>query len=540
VNRLVLLLTQRLRRDALQLTLWIVGTALLALMAYRGVTGSYGTEQDRTALLATAVANPVILLFRGLPSGPDEGAFLAFLILPFLAMLAAFMSSFPAVRHTRTDEELGRAELVSATPAGRTLPLLATVLHGVLANLVLAFLVSLALMATGLEGSGAVVAGLATGGVGVSFLAIGVLGAQVVRTSRAANSIGVWAIVAAYLACGIGNAAGTPSADAQRIESGWLSWISPFGWAENTRPYDTNDVRPLLLCLALAIVAGAAAVALQATRDVGESLLHERSGRATAGAALGGPVGLAWRLSRGALLGWAIGGFVIGILATRLADILDSVSTEVPAVEQLSSAMAAGGSLAQATVVIFFTMLGVIAAGSGVQTLCRARQEEARGTAEPVLSAAVGRVKWLSVYLTIAVVGILATAAAGAAGAAVGLASLADPDWSLLDDVFVTGAGQAVAAGVFLVATTLVFVLFPRLTIPIGWTLVLVGMILGLFGPLFGFPDGVVDLSPIAVAPTVTNDGVDVRGLWWLVLAIAVGGAASLALMRRRELAGDG
>ena len=46
---------------------------------------SYGTQQDRQALLATAIANPVILLFRGLPSGADEGAFIAFLIFPFLA-----------------------------------------------------------------------------------------------------------------------------------------------------------------------------------------------------------------------------------------------------------------------------------------------------------------------------------------------------------------------------------------------------------------------------------------------------------------------
>jgi ABC-2 type transport system permease protein len=93
---------------------------------------------------------------------------------------------------------------------------------------------------------------------------------------------------------------------------------------------------------------------------------------------------------------------------------------------------------------------------------------------------------------------------------------------------------------VFLVVTALAFVLVPRLTIPLGWTLVLLGMMLGLFGPLFLFPDWLVHLSPIAVTPTMVGDEVDLRGLWWLLLATGVGAAASLALMRRRELEAGG
>ncbi len=123
--------------------------------------------------MATAIANPVIMLFRGLPSGADEGAFMLFLIFPFLAIDAAFMSSFLAVRHTRMDEELGRAELVAATPAGRTVPVLATVAHGLLANLGLALLTSLALLSTGLAAGGSFVAGFGAGAVGVTFLGIG-------------------------------------------------------------------------------------------------------------------------------------------------------------------------------------------------------------------------------------------------------------------------------------------------------------------------------------------------------------------------------
>ena len=224
------LLRQRLRRDRWQLIIWILGTAALAYVTYVGVSESYGTQQDRAALLATAIANPVIMLFRGLPSGADEGAFMLFLIFPFLAMMAAFMSSFLAVRHTRMDEELGRAELVAATPAGRTLPLVATVVHGILANLALAVLTSLALLATGLAAQGSLVAGFGAGAVGLSFLGVGLLAGQLMRTSRGANSLAVWVLLLTYLIGGLGNALGTPTADLQRIESSWLTWLSPFGW----------------------------------------------------------------------------------------------------------------------------------------------------------------------------------------------------------------------------------------------------------------------------------------------------------------------
>ena len=123
------LLRQRVRRDWLQLLLWLLGTYALAAAAVGGVAASYGTEPDRVAVLAAVMANPVIMLFRGLPSGAELDAFTLFLIFPFLAMMAAFMSTFLAVRHTRTEEELGRAELVGATPAGRTTPLIATIVR---------------------------------------------------------------------------------------------------------------------------------------------------------------------------------------------------------------------------------------------------------------------------------------------------------------------------------------------------------------------------------------------------------------------------
>ena len=539
MNRLLALLGQRARRDWLQVLLWGVGTALLAYASFIGVRDAYGTAQDRTSLLAAALANPVILMFRGLPSGADEGAFMIFLIFPWLAILAAFMSTFLAVRHTRGDEESGRAELVAATPAARTMPFAATALHGLLANALLAALVAGAFLAVGADTEGALLAGTATGAVGVAFLGVGLLAAQLMRTSRGANSLAVWTLMATFVIAGFGNAIGTPSDDLTRMESSWLTWLSPFGWGENTRAFDENLWWPALLCLGVGAVLAAVSAVLVAVRDLGGSFIAERLGRADASPVLSGPMALVWRLTRGAVLGWAVGGFLIGVLSTSLASLVEEVGASNPAVEQILRQISGEGSIQQGTITTFFTMLGVLAACCAVQVVCRARQEEAHGTAEPLLAAPVGRVRWLADYLVVALIGVVLVIAAAVAGAALGIAGQ-DGDADLMRTVLVTGAGQVAAASVFLVVTALAFVLVPRATIPLGWSLVLLGMALGLFGPLFGFPEWLVQASPIAVTPFVDGDAVDLRGLWWLVLATGAGAVASLSLMRRRELASAG
>jgi ABC-2 type transport system permease protein len=539
MSRFVALLGQRARRDAVQVLLWAVGTALLAYASYVGVADAYGTAQDRTSLLAAALANPVILLFRGLPSGTGEGAFVVFLIFPWLALLAAFMSTFLAVRHTRGDEEAGRAELVAATPAARTLPFAATAVHGILANVLLGALTAGAFLAVGLDADGSLLAGAAVGAVGVAFLGVGLFAAQLMRTSRGANGVAVWTLVLTFVLAGIGNAIGTPSDDLTRMESSWLTWLSPFGWGENTRAFDDNVWWPALLCVGAGAVLIAVSAVLVSARDLGGSFIAERRGRADASAALFTPTALVWRLTRGAVIGWTVGGLLVGLLSTSLASIVQDVGASNPAVEQILRQISGEGSIEQGTVTTFFTMLGVLAACAAVQVVCRARQEEVHGTAEPLLAAPVGRVRWLAGYLLVGLVAIVLVVAAAMAGAAAGIASQ-DGDMDLMRTVQVTGAGQVAAASVFLVVTALAFVLAPRVTIPLGWTLVLLGMTLGLFGPLFQFPEWLVHLSPIAITPFVDGDEIDLRGLWWLVLAAGAGAAAALGLMRRRQLAAGG
>ncbi|QCU78217.1 polyketide antibiotic transporter [Citricoccus sp. SGAir0253] len=536
---LPVLLRQRLRRDRIQLLLWILGTGALALSGQSGVAESYGTPQDRQTLVALALANPVILVFRGLPSGTSEGAFLAFLLLPWLAILAALMSVFLAVRHTRGDEDAGRTELLSSTPAGRTLPTLATLVHGVAANAALGLASAGALAIGDLEVDGALLCGAAAAATGVVFLGAGLLAAQVMPTARGANSLAVWVLLGTFLLAGLSNAVGTPSSDLSRMDSAWPVWLSPFGWAEQTRPFDADRWWPLALSVACALVLSLGALALQSTRDVGASLVAARDGRATARRGLSSPSALTWRLAAGSVLGWAAGGAVVGILATTLGRLVDQIAGQNTAVEHILERIAGAGALEEAVVTTFFTFLGILAACSAVQTVVRARQAEVHGTAEPVLSTPTGRARWLAGYLAVATGAVLIVVAAALAAAYLGLAASGGAE-SLYRVVTVAGLGQVVAASVFTVLAALAFVLVPRATLGVAWGLVLVATVLGMFGPLLGLPEWTADLSPFAQSPVTVGGEVDVRGLWWLLAVVAAGSAAALVLMRRRELAGAG
>ncbi|WP_240191174.1 polyketide antibiotic transporter [Microbacterium hominis] len=437
------LLRQRLRRDAVQLGVWIGGTAALAAAGYPGVRGSYGDEQERVALLATVMANPVILLFRGLPSGAGEAQMVAFLLLPWLLLLGALMSSFLAVRHSRGDEEEGRLDLVAATPAGRSVPLAATVVHGAVAAAVLGVVVSAVFVASGAPALGSALVGAACLVVALVFLGVGLAAAELLPTARGANSLSVWVLLGCFVVAGVGNALGTPSDDLTRMTSSGLAWASPFGWAENVRPFDADDPRPLILGAVVAAVLIGAAAALHAHRDLGAAFLPERRGRAHARPALASHLALVARQSLPSVIGWTAAGVLVGVLSTSLGSVADRIGDDNPAVTAVLQALGgAGADLARGLVVVFFVMLGVFAACAATQTVVRARQDETRGTAELLLSSGVARRRWLGDHVVVALVAATLTLVGGVLGAAAG-AQAASDGAGLVRDAAIAGGGSA-------------------------------------------------------------------------------------------------
>lgn len=533
---LLVLWGQRLRRDRWQLVSWVAAIGAFALFAAAAVTQTYGSAAARTEILQVAIATPAILMLRGLPRGADQGAFTFFLIYAFLALLAGLMSTFLAVRHTRADEETGGAELVAATPAGRLLPNAATLLHGVTANILVALAVFAGFAAQGLDPQGSLTAGAATGAVGLAFLGVGLLVAQFMGTSRGANGVSAALVVLAYLLRGIGDATGTPGADGTTMTEGLASWFSPIGWGQQTYAYSGNRAWPLLLTVGLAVVCLTAAWLILRIRDTGASVWGARPGRPAARPGLRSPVALALRLQSGSIIGWALSGLALGLLAGSLGKAVAALDTPGTGITAVMRAMlqAQGISLTQLMVSVIFSMAGVLAAACALQAVIRLRQEEAAGTAELLLAAPVGRIRWLAGYLLLgaaAVVLVIGLTGLGAWATLSGSGDMSMP----ADALWETALAQVPAALNYLAVPALVFVLWPAATIAASWALLALGVMLGIFGGMLGLDQNLRNLSPFTHTPVPEGDATDWSGAWWM-LAIAVATAAvAAAAMRRRE-----
>ncbi len=537
VGTLSVLLRQRLRRDRWQLIIWIAGIGLLAMVSASSVAQTYGDPAGRGNILRLAIANPSILMLRGIPQGTGLAAFVFFEIFTFLALLAGFMSTFLAVRHSRAEEESGRAELVAATPAARTTPTVATVVHGVLANVALGIVVALAFIAGKLDAYGSLVTGAAVAATGVSFLGVGLLAAQFMRTSRGANGVAAAAVGLAYVLRGLGDALGTPGADGLHMTAAWPSWLSPIGWGQKTAAYGTNNFTPLLLSVALAAACLTAVFALQAHRDSGASLLAGRAGRVNARTGLSGPFTLAWRLQLPTIVGWCIGGSAAGLFAGTLSRLVEQAGNADPTVTKVLHEMVTGGSgsMDQIMISVMFSLIGILAAACATQTVIRMRQEETAGTAELILAAPVARTRWFADYLVLGTAAIILVLLSGAVVS--GLSALAvGADPARVGDSFAAAAAQLPAALIYLGVLALLFVIVPGSMISLGWLFVGIGGFLGFFGALIGVPEWARNISPFTHTPVPVVGSTDWSGgLWMLVIALAAA-ALAMAGMRRRDL----
>ncbi|MDQ1581380.1 MAG: polyether ionophore transport system permease protein [Microbacteriaceae bacterium] len=537
MSGLGVLLRHHVRRDRLQLIIWILGIGLLALLSTSSIQDSFGDSASRSAVLRLAVANPSILLLRGTPNGAGLNAFLFFEIFTFLALLAGLMNTFLAVRHTRAEEEFGRAELVGSTPAARTTPTVATVVYGIFVNLALGLGVALFFTVGTKDAAGSFVVGLATAGAGIAFLGVGLLSAQFMRTSRGANGLAAAAVTAAYLFRGIGDALGTPSTDRLHVTPAWWSWLSPIGWGQRTQAFDANTLLPLLLDLALAAASIAVVFVLQARRDSGASLIPGRAGRATARRTLSGSLGLTWRLQWPTIIGWCVGGALFGLLAGVLSKAVSEMVGVNATLQRTVASLVPGGhgSLAQIFISAIFVFVGVIAAACAIQVVMRMRQEEVAGTAELILVTRVSRLRWLVDYFVVGTVAIVLVLVSGAVAS--GLSSVATGESAArIGDSFEAAAAQLPAALVYLTALALVFVILPAWTIGLGWTLLAIGTFFGVFGGLIGLPEWARNISPFTHSPVPLGTSTDWSGgVWMLGIAVVAGILASVAV-RRREL----
>ena len=516
-----------LRRDRVRLTVWVLALVLGTLATASNFAQTYPEAADR-ASTAETLDSPAGLAMTGPAHYLDDytlGSMLGHQMLGFVAVMAGLMSVLAVVRHTREEEETGRAELLRSGVVGRHASLTAALAVAATANVALALLFALGLPSLGLDGvgyGGALVYGAAHAAVGLVFAAVAAVTVQFTAHGRAASGGALAVLGAAYALRAAGDVGG-----------GALSWISPIGWAQRSYPFVDDRWWPLLLALAAALAAASAGYALSTRRDVGAGLRPPRAGRAAATGFLTTPLGFALRLHRGLLGGFCAALLLLGAMYGSILGDVEDMLKDIDAVREAME-KAGGSSMAESFAATVMIMPAVLASVHVVMAALRPRAEENAGRAEPLLATALSRTRWVGGHLLVAAVGGTVVLLVG--GLAFGLTGAASTgDASLIGTLTASALVHAPALWVTMGVAVLLYGWAPR-AVALVWAVPVYGFLVGYLGKLLDFPEALHDLSPFGHVPELPA-----AEMSWLPLVLLTALAAALVALglhgvRRRDL----
>lgn len=513
------LLRLALRQDRLMLPIWVLVLATLLISGAGTVDSFYDTAAKRAELLQSMATNGSLRAMYGPVFSDSVGGLVAWRFGGFTALMAAVMSLLIVIRHTRDEEESGRQEMLSAAVVGRRAPLTAALLTALIANTGIALLTTVGLAGPGGSTAGALALGLGIGGIGMLFAGMAALMAQLTESARLARGLTAAVLGGAYALRAAGDAATNDG-------SSPLTWLSPLGWAANIRPFGTTRWWVLALLAAAVLVQGALAYALAGRRDVGMSFLPTRPGPATGG--LTTATQLAWRLQRGALLGWATGFLLAGLAFGSMAAGAVELVGENQEAREIFERMGGQSGLTMAFLAAIVGICGMVAALYAIASVLRLHGEETAQRAEPILANAVGRLHWAAGHLAIAFGGAIAVLGCLGLGLAIGHGDQFGP---------ILGAAIAQLPAVWLLGgiAVLLYGMFPRAAVA-SWGIAGACLAIGWIGPALNLPGWVLDLSPFGRLPKLPGGSMEwAPPLTLTALAITLT-ALGLMGLRRRDL----
>jgi ABC-2 type transport system permease protein len=516
-----------LRRDRIMLPVWIVILGLLPPVSVPAYEQFYPTQASRDMLAAGAARNPSLNVLYGQPFDiSTPGGFTAYRYAGFLAIFVALMCIFTVTRHTRAEEETGRLELLGAGVVGRYAALTAAVLVAAGAAVLTGLLIAFGLMANGLPSGGAFAFGASMTLVGLAFTGVAAFAAQLTEYARSCNGIAGSVLGIAFLLRAVGDSSDDLS---------WLSWVSPIGWAQQTRSFAGERWWVLALAGGAAVLVTAAAYLMQPRRDIGAGVFPPRPGPAAATAGLRSPFALAWRMHRVSLFGWivamAVFGAVFGSIANGIGDLVGGSEQTRAIFERMGGAQ----GIVDAFLATIGGFYGLIAAVYATTAALRMRSEETAVRLEPLLATGVRRWRWMASHLVFALLGSALLLAV--AGAATGLAhGIAVGDvGGKLPDVLLGTVAQIPPTWVVVGIVAVLFGVLPQFA-SFAWVVLSVFVLLAMFGPAIQLDQAVMDVSPFTHVPKLPGSDFTATPLLWLTGIAAVALAAGFVTFRRRDI----
>ena len=523
-----------LRLDRIKLTLWLLGLLTLVAITPFSLRAIIDAEAEKANVPAEQVlADQAILLennaasiaLQGPPDALDTfGGRYAFEIGAFTLAIVALMNILLIARHTRTEEESGRAELVRAASVGPWSALAAVGLVALGTNLILGLGTSVVFIADGQAVGRSLLYGASMTLCGLLFAAIALIWVQVFEYGRAATGMSLAVLALTFALRAIGD-----------VRDNWLSMLSPFGWVQAVNSFGDVVVWPFFVSILAVTIAVGAAIALVARRDVGAGLIQQRPGPPVASASLGTPLGFAWRLQRSTLFWWTVGAMFMGAIYGSVISAIDDFVEENEAMRDVLEGLGmTGDALRDGFITVILSMIALIATAGVVQSLLRPRSEEVAGRAEPVLATAISRREWLTSHV------VLTALCAPVFMVAAGLGlSVTD---ALVVGQF-TDFGDTIAAALVRVPAlwavagfgVLLYGWAGRFTMGV-WGVFALAAIIFLFGDLLRLPDQAMNLSPIRHVTHLPGGDQSWVSVAVLCAIAAVTGAAGIALFDRRDI----
>ncbi len=494
----------------------------------------YKTQAQRDALAAAYGSNKATsALFGPAPDLQTVAGFTAFKISMTLMVLGAVWGLLASTRLLRGEEDSGRWELLLAgqtTRRGAAIQALGGLGAGAVALWGLAAVIT---VVVGLDSKVHIAAGpalyfaLAMVATAVMFLAVGALTSQLGATRRQAASYAAAFLGVTYALRMIADAG---------VGLHGLVWASPLGWVEELQPLTSPQPWALLPIIGFTALVASTAGYLAGLRDVGASIVADRTSAQPRLRLLSGPTGLALRTVRPTVIGWwvaiSVSGLLYGLVAKSAGRTISGSS-----VHKVFSRLGAPGTGAEAVLGVCFLILGILVAFVGAGQLTAARSEESTGRLDHLLVRPVSRTSWLGGRLVVLVAALLSSGVLAGVFAWLGAASQhAGVSFATL---LAAGANLVPPALLITGIGVLAFGLRPRVMAIIVYALLGWSLLVVIVGGIGALNHWVLDTSvfhQMASAPAISPNW-EANGIM-----VAIGVASALlgaVAFRRRDLQGE-
>ncbi|WP_194815259.1 ABC transporter permease [Nocardia sp. XZ_19_385] len=496
----------------------VVGCMYLGTL---GVDGLYPAGVERTAYASIAGQLTAQIALQGPADALTTlGGIAVFELGWFLVIAVALINIVVVVRNTRAQEAFGRLELLRAGRFGVHSNSVAVLVLAVATNTLIAGGVAAAMVLAGAAVRGAVAFGIAMGSTGIVFAAVAVLAAQITAQARGAYGIACTVLGLSYLSRALGDASEVPA----------LRLASPLGWAQHMHPFGETRWWPVPLCAVGAALLVLIALRLESVRDLGAGLAAPRPGAPAAGALMKRPLGLAFRIHRGALTGWLAALLVLGAgfgaAGADVAEISDGVQGMLKLLTGFNVDVV-DGFLAMVTL-----LCAMAAAGAAVSTVLRIRQEELAGRADLLLAGRLPRWRLAATHIATAIAASVVLL--GITGCAIGLVhGVRTGDLTQAGRVAVAALAQLPAILFLVGCAVLLLGVRPALTWLV-WVVLAESAIVSILGPSMRLPTPIMNLSVFHHVPHLPGVAVNPIPLTVLCLAgLAATGSGVFAFTRR-------